>query len=353
MQKEKWIPADHPALQYMGRIDWEDPENPVWVYACTCVRVRFTGRYIKAEVTNHRLCWDNFLGVLVDGIQSKVKLDPQGRQLWTLAENLEPGEHELLLFKRQDACHYLTFHGLYVEEAAAVSAPDPLPKRKIEIYGDSVSAGEVSEAVEYCAQTDPPHNGEFSNSFYSYAWFTARMLGAQLHDIAQGGIALLDDTGYFHAPDYKGMAHCFDKLQYNDQIAPNKPWDFSRYTPHAVVLAIGQNDPHPDDYMSREPQGQQVQNWKCHYRAWVQQLRRIYPNAYIVLTTTILNHHPGWDAAIDQVCQALHDPKITHFLYTQNGCGTPGHIRIPEAEQMGRELSAYLDSLPGIWEDGV
>ena len=43
--------------------------------------------------------------------------------------------------------------------------------------------------------------------------------------------------------------------------------------------------------------------------------------------------------------------KIHHFLYSLNGRGTHGHIRIPEAEQMGRELSAFIDSLPGVWED--
>jgi len=51
------------------------------------------------------------------------------------------------------------------------------------------------------------------------------------------------------------------------------------------------------------------------------------------------------------VWQELGDEKIHHFLYSKNGCGTHGHIRIPEAEQMGKELSAFIDSLPGVWED--
>ena len=34
---------------------------------------------------------------------------------------------------------------------------------------------------------------------------TARMLNAQIHDIAQGGIALLDGQGWFHEPDQIGM----------------------------------------------------------------------------------------------------------------------------------------------------
>ena len=51
------------------------------------------------------------------------------------------------------------------------------------MYGDSVSAGEVSEAVEYTGKPDPEHNGQYSNSWYSYAWMTARRLDAEIHDI--------------------------------------------------------------------------------------------------------------------------------------------------------------------------
>lgn len=351
MAKEKWIPADHPALQYMGRIDWDDPQNPLWVYACTWVKLRFTGSFVKAVVTNFRGCWDNYLGVIIDGVQTKILLAPAGRQTLTLGEDLGAGEHELLLFKRQDMCHAVQFHGLLLEETGEVAAPDPLPDRRIEVYGDSVSAGEVSEAVDYCGQADPPHNGEYSNSYYSYSWCTARLLNAQLHDIAQGGAALLADTGYFHAPDYQGMAFIYDKIQYNDQVIPVKPWDFSRYTPHVVVMAIGQNDNHPDDYMQRDPEGEKVQHWKSHYLALIRKLRQIYPKAHIILSTTILNHHPGWDAAIHAVWEELADPKIHHFLYSNNGCGTHGHIRIPEAEQMARELGGFIESLPNVWED--
>lgn len=43
---------------------------------------------------------------------------------------------------------------------------------------------------------------------------------------------------------------------------------------------------------------------------------------------------------------------VHHFLYSNNGRGTPGHIRRPEAEKMAEELSAYIESLgEEIWED--
>ena len=82
--------------------------------------------------------------------------------------------HELLLFKRQDSCHEITFLGFEIEDNGEVLESPQKSNRRIEVYGDSVSAGEVSEAVEYTGKPDPEHNGQYSNSWYSYAWMTAR-----------------------------------------------------------------------------------------------------------------------------------------------------------------------------------
>ena len=92
--------------------------------------------------------------------------------------------------------------------------------------------------------------------------------------------------------------------------------------------------------------------WRRIYKQFIQKLRETYPTAPIILTTTILCHDPNWDRSIEQVCQELGDDSIYHFLYEKNGVGTPGHIRIPEAEQMAEELAAFITSLgDGIWED--
>lgn len=348
----KWIEADCDKLQYMGRIDDADKKNPVWVYPCTHVRMRFTGNVVKAVVTNVRNCWTNYMGAIIDGVEQKLALANDGRQELVLGENLGDGEHEVLFFKRMDSCHNIIFHGFEVEDGAQILELPPLPKRRIEVYGDSVSAGEVSEAVEYCGLADPEHDGEYSNSYYSYAWCTARKLNAQLHDIAQGGAALLDGTGWFHAPDYLGMEYIYDKLEYCPELFEVKEWDFSKYTPHVVVLAIGQNDSHPEDYMTQDYDGEKACNWRTHYKNWVSEIRKKYPNAVIILATTILNHSDMWDKAIDDVCKELNDSKMHHFLYSNNGCGTHGHIRIPEAEKMAEELSTFIESLgEDVWAD--
>lgn len=354
-----YILPDHEGLRYCGRIDFENALAPVFVYAGSFVCIRFTGSRIEAVISNQRDYGANYIGYILDGVQGKILLEGEqeagraGRRYrYCLGEGLEDREHELLLFKRMDSRHYFTLHGFELAEGGQVLPVPEVPGRRMEVFGDSVSCGEVSEAVDYMGKEDPAHDGEFSNSWYSYGWIAARKLKAELHITSQGGIALLDGTGWFRGPDCLGMESVYDKIQYNPQIGAVKQWDFESWKPHVAVLAIGQNDANPEDYMAKDYGSEKAANWRTHYRAFVERLMELYPKTHFVLTTTILNHDPGWDRAIDDVCRELASPRVHHFLYERNGRGTPGHIRIPEAEEMAEELCGYLNSLgEAVWED--
>ena len=169
------IKPDNEMLSYSGRIDFDDRLAPVLVYACSSIGMKFTGTSLKAVIANHRSCWTNELGYFIDGEQKRFTLSPdEEKKTYTLAEGLSEGTHELLLFKRMDSCHTFTFYGFEIDDGAKVLPLPEKPKRKMEFFGDSVSCGEVSEAVEYVGKPDPEHDGEYSNSWYSYAWMTAR-----------------------------------------------------------------------------------------------------------------------------------------------------------------------------------
>lgn len=341
------------ALQYCGRIDREREDGALMVYPASFVRVRFTGSHIRAVFTNIRAYWTSCMGWILDGQQYRGNLADEGETVLTLGENLGEGEHELCLFKRMDSCHMVLFHGFLLSGNGKLLTPEPLPDRRIEVFGDSVSAGEVSEAVDYCGQPDPEHNGEYSNSYYSYAWITARKLGAQLHDVAQGGIALLNHTGYFNEPDARGMEWMYDKVQYQPSLCEPKTWDFSQYTPQVVILAFGQNDSHPVDYMALDYDSESSMRWRAAYGRFLDELRRIYPQAHMICKTTILEHDKSWDRAIRQVVEDKADEHIHYFAYSNNSVGTRGHIRRPEAEKMAEELAGYIEQLNktyGFWE---
>lgn len=356
------IRPDHRNLSYSGRIDWTNPEEPVFVFPCTSVGMRFTGGTLRIQVRNCSAYWDNYLGCILDGRQLALKLPREGTAVLEIpVEETGKKEHEVLIFKRQDACHEVAFLGAELAEGAELLDMPKKPGRRIEVYGDSVSAGEVSEAVDYAGCEDPEHNGEYSNSWYSYAWMTARKLGAQIHDIAQGGIALLDGTGWFHAPDYIGMETAWDKIHYHPELGGISGWDFEKYTPQAVIVAIGQNDSNPKDYMAEDYCGEMAVRWRQHYGQFLKNLRSRYPLARIICITTLLYHDEAWDRAIGQVVSELGDAGVTQYTFKRNGKGTPGHLRIPEAEEMAEELAAYIESLhvfeqdssvTGNWKDG-
>ena len=354
-----FIDADHPQLQYSGRIDATDPKAPVFVFPCTSVRIRFTGPVLKAHVQNFGAYWDHYLGLILDGVQAAFRLPQEGKAVLELLQEKDlpaggQNVHEALLFKRQDACHEVAFMGFELAADGQILELEEAPARRIEVYGDSVSAGEVSEAVGYVGKEDPQHNGEYSNSWYSYAWMTARKLGAQIHDIAQGGIALMDHTGWFCDPHFIGMESVWDKVHYNPQLGKATEWDFAKYTPDVVVVAVGQNDSHPFDYMKQDAEGEQAETWRRHYKAFLQKIRSAYKDAQIVCCTTLLEHDSSWDASIGRVCRELADDKITHYTFRRNGKATPGHLRIPEAEEMAEELAAYIRKLPVTgWETEI
>ncbi len=102
MSNTCFVAPNHENLQYMGRIDFAKDGGPEFVFPCTYVKIKFKGTDIKTQLTNTKNCWDNFMGVILDGKQTKFKLADWGRQEYVLGEHLEDTEHELMLFKRQD-----------------------------------------------------------------------------------------------------------------------------------------------------------------------------------------------------------------------------------------------------------
>ncbi|MGN0242228.1 MAG: electron transporter RnfD [Candidatus Weimeria sp.] len=356
----KKIDYNDSRIHYSGRME-KDPEfeGCRWVFAASSAFIRFKGSSLNAEINVRREGWDVFLGVITDGVQSKIEVR-EGRSEIVLADGLDPEKtHEVLFFKRMDTMNIITIMSFQVDDDAVLLDANKSRSllagelgitsgRRIEFFGDSVSCGEVSEAVLYTGKEDPDHNGEFSNSWYSYAWMTARKLHAEIHDTSQGGIALLDGIGWYHEPGQDGMESFFDKCQCNKFLAPVTDWDFSRWTPQIVVIALGQNDSHPEDFMKNSPDGKMASKWKERYAWFIHQIKTHYPFAKIICATTILCHDPSWDEAIDEVVHSLGDPNVTHFLYSKNGCGTPGHIRISEADMMSDELACYIDYIMSI-----
>lgn len=338
------INSDNINLRYSGRIDFSDSKKPMLIYAGSMVRVNFTGTSVSAVIENIKMSEKCWFGFLVDNIQYKAEL-LDGEQTYLLAENLPEGEHTLVIFKRQAAAYYMRLCGLVLDDGAEVMPADSFSPLKLEIYGDSVSAGEVSEAVNYVAHQDPEnHKGEYDNCWFSYTMSLARKLNADINNCSQGGISLFSGTGYFYGPDHlTGLEDTFDKLSY----VPYSPmgytsWDFSEYIPDYVIVAIGQNDPNPNPEAIKEPA--YARRWKDKYEEILNTLRNHYPDAKFILITTLLMHDIIWDDKLDEICEEMNDKNIRRYKFRRNGAATPGHPRIPEQEEMAEELRVFIQN---------
>lgn len=355
---KKFIPATDPAIRYMGRIDRTVPDAPKIVWAGSMITLRFVGRDLSAVICDHRFYNKIELGLLVDGKEERVAVDTDRQRFsLTLVSNLEYKEHEITLFKRQDATHYFDFFGFETFGDTELLPPPPRPDRRIECYGDSVSAGAVCEAVQNTGQCDPDDTqGVYDNAYHAYPMITARNLGAEINNIAQGGIAIFDRTGYYHSPDTIGMETAYDKAVYFPEECGYTPWDFSQYTPHIVIFAVGQNDQHRENDLDPDITGPIYRKkWKDRYKDIIRSLRSHYPKAQFILLLTVLMHERTWDEALDEIVAELKaegDEGVTHFMFRRCGKATPGHPRLPEQYEMASELTAFISrKYRDIWED--
>ena len=339
--------ADNKAFSFMGRTDLSDPCAPMLIYPGANVSFSFTGSSLSAEIENISMTDDpQWIGAVIDGVQHKYELRKDtARQTIMLAEGLGEGTHTCMIFKRQAAAHYFRFLSVQADSVQPLGRKYDL---KLEFFGDSVSAGEVTEAVYYEGMADPAdHHGMYDNSYFSYTFSTARKLNAEFNNNSQGGLALLDHTGYFYGPAVEtltGLESTYDKLSYVP-YAPcgTSEWDFSRYTPDFVIFAIGQNDANPDPDAVFDKA--YTEKWKAKYKEILLDLKTRYKTARFIIITTVLKHEMKWEYILDELCAELADPAVTRLRFRRAGLATDGHPRITEQEEMAEELTAYIKQL--------
>ena len=344
---KRYLPSEA-AITYMGRIDFTEPDAPVFYWPYSLFQFHFTGRIIRIIIRNYSYDPGNGnglrLGVELDGKESVLTLSPENGPEQTLTVMAEgTGPHSIRVWKREDGPHHFVFCGIEAEDGETLS-PMPLPALKLEAFGDSVTAGSWVELCSHVGQTDEPdYTAKYDNARYSYAVLTADLLNAQIHLTAQGGLALLDGSGYYENGDV-GMETAYDKLCYQPAAGRLTPWDFSRYVPDYVIFAIGQNDHRVRCEEGVIPDSAAQEQWIGTYCRLLNELMLRYPSAQFILTLTVLMHEEIWEEMVDAVCSRMASDRVHRLRFTRSGRATPGHPRIPEQCEMAYELTKFIQS---------
>ena len=329
------VAPNHAHLQYTGRIDTSDPRAPVLSWPGTAITGNFSGTSLAIVLDDQH--GKNFYNVFLDGDTTRpiiLQLD-KGKKSYLVANGLATGQHSFLLTKRTEGEEGATvFLGLALDDKATLLPPPPRPTRRIEFFGDSITSGMGNEAPD----DGEDHHGKDKNNYRSYAAIAARQLGAEAHFTSQGGIGIMISWFPFTMPDF------YDQLS---AVGDNDSrWDFSRWTPDVVVVNLMQNDSWligRDHKLQPEPNDAQR---IAAYQAFVERVRSLYPNAYIVCAlgsmdaTRAGSPWPGYVETAVGTLRAKGDRRIDTLFFPYTGYGK--HPRVAQHQANADRLSAFV-----------
>lgn len=327
--------ASTPLLQYTGRIDYTDPEQP---------RLWNAGSYVLAGVRGdscafiirdqHR--WGknrNYLEIVVDRVHAyRIQLKQDTDTIGIALSGGPDARHQVMICKNTEAnIGYIAVGGVLA--TALIDLPAP-PARRIEFIGNSITCGTGSDQSAV-----PCDKGEWydqHNAYFSYGPVTARVLGANWHLSSVSGIGLMHSCCDMSVI----MPQVFDKIN----MAGNElVWDFSRYIPDVVTICLGQNDGIQDSA-----------SFCSNYEKFIGQIRSHYPKATIICLSspmadsTLLAFMKKSLGSLVAARRRSGDQKVHAYFFSRRyhaGCGD--HPSLEEHRQIAAELTGFIGETMG------
>jgi Carbohydrate esterase 2 N-terminal len=326
----------NPKIYYQGRIVQNKETGTELFWPGTSITIEFEGTEIYALLQDEK--GENFYNVIVDNKVVKVLNPNSKKEKYPLATGLSQGKHVLQLFRKTEFTNgKTTFFNFSIHKNAKLLSVEP-KKRKIEFYGNSISAGHGIDDLEGKDRGE----AQFYNNYLAYSALTARHYDADYNCICKGGIGLMISWFPYTMPDI------YDKINPLDK---NSFWDFSKKTPDIVVVNLFQNDSwlvkKPNSEMFKaafgttEPTKEYIIN---AYKTFILSIRKHYPNAEIICALgnmDVTKVSSPWPSYVQEAKSQLNDPKIHTLFFPYKE--TKGHPNRLEHEDMSKLLIKYID----------
>lgn len=339
-----------PNIVYSGRIQFQDGKAPRFTAPAVTISARFKGIGASMRI-NDNAGTANYFDVIIDdqlADVAKVKADNDGNAL--LAKDLAYGEHTIDIVRRTEAnvgsvdFRSLTFEG-------EILAPRSAPPHKIEIIGDSISAGSGNEALNNSDECNEDYSRPYSSASKAWGPMLARHLNAEYQVTAVSGIGM---TRNYNCNDKNTMPVIYDRLFVESASSPE--YDHSLFVPDAVLIMIGTNDFSPAGCERQalnetvDPEGYRL--FLTTLTEFVTKLRGYYPDAQIfLLASPMLND--GWPDATytSNTSQRAAITQVADDVNAADGAGKL-HVILPDyasARYVGRGCGTH----PNVWEHGI
>lgn len=336
-QSPQFIDYKNDQIEYMGRHTFTDTSGAVIYWSGSSIKLNFNGTTIKALLKDEN--GENYFNVIIDDGNPQIIRPDTAKSFYTLAENLEKGNHSVQIYKRTEWIRGRTwFYGFQMENGTKLMPRSPNKRRKIEFYGNSITAG---YAVEDTSDNDSP-DSTFTNNYITYGALTARHFDAEYAFIATSGIGITISWFPTIMPDIYDLTNPLD---------PKSKWDYSQFTPDLVIINLLQNDSWlvnlPDrkefktNFGTKKPDKQYL---ITAYSEFVRSIRDHYPDAKLICllgNMDITKENSPWPDYVREAIEMLNDSNIySHFVPYKN---SPGHPGVAEQKIMAKSLMKFIE----------
>lgn len=332
MQPElKFFPANNGNYRYTGRIDFSNPALPRFWLPGVYITAKFAGRSCEIHLNDEEYGRYNYVSIAIDD-QPAMRMELTGRSNVILIDTLNTGIHQLVICKSTESnIGYVEFAGLKCKN---LLPPDPMPVRRIEFIGNSITCGTGSDPADIGCGKGKWHDQH--NAYLSYGPLTARALNARWVLSAYSGIGMIRSCCGMKIT----MPDVIDKVNMRDNEIP---WDFSKYRPDVVTICLGQNDGIQDSV-----------KFCSAYVDFIERLRGVYPKADIIclsspmadqrLAACMKNYITGIVAHI----RNAGDTKVHSFFFLKRyNHGCDDHPNLEEHEEIAAELTSCIRNITG------
>jgi len=327
----------NPDIEYWGRIDTLKSDAAELYWSGTSIRLNFEGQGISAMFDEER--GDNYYNVIVDNDSLFILRPDTVQKYYELAANLSDGPHSIEIFKRTEWDRgWSRFYGFKIAGDGKVLPKPKAKKRKIEFYGNSITAGYAVDDFSGRDRSD----SIFTNNYLSYATLTARHFDAQYHCICKSGIGIT--LSWFPLI----MPEMYNRL---NPANPESRWDFSFFTPDLVIVNLFQNDSwlveKPDHAEFKHRFGTTKPSDEFIIRSYadfIHSLRLAYPDVPIICMLGNMDatrEGSKWPGYVETAVESLNDPAI--FTFFEPFKNTPGHPTIEEQQTMANHLCGFIE----------
>jgi lysophospholipase L1-like esterase len=285
-----------------------------------------------------------YLQYTLDGVYQKKRIRINGNNSAPFVIGvLTKGVHTVWIYKATEAASGPIFIKKII--APGIKAIKEPERPLIEFIGNSITCGAASDPSEIPCSLGEYH--DHHNAYEAYGPRVARALHANFILSSVSGIGIYRNWNSLGPT----MPQVYEKTDF--ELNSSRKWDFNRYHPQIISIALGTNDFSGGDGKSPRLPFDSAE-YVSNYIRFVKLVKSKYPKALIILLSSpMLN---GTSREMLQNCLSavkknidlvyIKDKPVTLFFFEPmqaRGCG--GHPNVEDHEILARELEPAFRKL--------